>query len=155
MIVTEEDARSYVAEYADQVALDRLDRFAALLASENLRQNLVAKASLSEIWQRHIADCAQLLAHVPRETIGALAGGLWLDLGTGAGFPGLVIAILRPDWDVRLVESRRKRSEFLETVRIELGLQKCSIIGSRLEMVAGCRSQRHFGTCFCANAPFT
>ncbi len=136
MIATEVDARSYVAEYADKEAMDRLDRLVELLTEENARQNLVAKASLAEIWQRHIADSAQLLAYVPRETLDALAdGGIWLDLGTGAGFPGLAIAILRPQWDMRLVESRRKRSEFLETVRTELGLQKCSIIGSRLEMV--------------------
>jgi 16S rRNA (guanine527-N7)-methyltransferase len=136
MIATEEEARSYVAEYADKVALDRLDRFAALLKEENTRQNLVAQASLAEIWRRHIADSAQLLAHVPRETIDTLAAnGIWLDLGTGAGFPGLAIAILRPEWDLRLVESRRRRSAFLETIRMELGLQKCSIIGSRLEMV--------------------
>ena len=137
MIVTEDEARAYVAECADEAALKRMELYISLLADENERQNLVAKASIAEIWQRHVADSAQLLAHVPRETIDGLAqNGIWLDLGTGAGFPGLAIAILRPEWDVRLVESRRKRAIFLEDVRIELGLRKCSVIGSRLEMVS-------------------
>ena len=145
MIGNEEQARDYVANLADEAGMKRLDRLAEMLAEENARQNLVAKATMSALWQRHIADSAQLLAHVPRETAGA---GPWLDLGTGAGFPGLVIAALRPDWDVRLVESRRKRVEWLERMRIELALDRCRVLGSRLELVesfsAGVISARAF-----------
>lgn len=137
MIENERRAKAYVEELAeDGAAMERLECFIALLAEENERQNLIARPSVSAIWQRHIADSAQLLAHVPRETAEELVkGGIWLDLGTGAGFPGMVIAILRPEWDVRLVESRRRRIDWLEQVRIELQLQRCSILGRRLELV--------------------
>src|SRR3990167_5915355 len=108
MIASEEQARAFTADHCDSGAMRRLEHLCELLADENERQNLVAKASLGSIWQRHIADSAQLLTHVPRET-----SGPWLDLGTGAGFPGLVIAAMRPEWDLRLVESRRKRADWL------------------------------------------
>jgi len=130
MIADEEEARAFVAGLGDASAIERLDRFAALLCAENERQNLVAKRSMSSLWLRHIADSAQLLAFVPRGTAGPL-----LDLGSGAGFPGLVVAALRPEWDVRLVESRRKRVEWLERARTELGLGACTVIGKRLELV--------------------
>jgi 16S rRNA (guanine527-N7)-methyltransferase len=130
MIASEEEARAFVAGLGDASAIERLDRLVTLLSAENKRQNLVAKRSMTALWRRHIADSAQLLTFVPRGTAGPL-----LDLGTGAGFPGLVIAALRPEWDVRLVESRRKRVEWLERVRIELGLGACSVIGKRLELV--------------------
>lgn len=135
-IECESEARAYIATLADQPALERLERLADLLARENEVQNLIAKPTVASIWHRHLADSAQLLAHVPRETSDAMSGGgVWIDLGTGAGFPGLAIAALRPEWDVRLIESRRKRVEWLERMRIELGLSRCRVIGSRLEMV--------------------
>jgi len=108
----------------------RLEKLTRLLAEENTRQNLVAAASLNHVWQRHVADSAQLLAHVPRET-----SGPWLDLGTGAGFPGLVIAILRPDFDVCMVESRPKRIAWLEQVVSALELTRAQIAPSRLELL--------------------
>jgi 16S rRNA (guanine527-N7)-methyltransferase len=77
-----------------------------------------------------VADSAQLLAYVPREI-----SSPWLDLGTGAGFPGLVIAALRPECEVMMVESRARRGEWLERARIALGLDKAQVIGSRLELV--------------------
>ncbi len=132
MIETEAEARAHVAGLGDDAALERLDRLVALLLEENARQNLIAKPTIPAIWQRHIADSAQLLAHVSEET-----PGIWLDLGTGAGFPGLVIAALRPEWEVRLVESRRKRAEWLESARIALGLEHCQVIGTRLELAMG------------------
>ena len=136
MIGSEEQARAYVRELVeDGAAMEPLERFVALLTEENERQNLIARPSAPAVWQRHIADSAQLLTHVPRETADELAkGGIWLDLGTGAGFPGMVIAILRPEWDIRLIESRRRRIDWLEQVRIELQLHRCSIQGRRLEL---------------------
>lgn len=142
MIAGEADARTFVAALCDSPAIDRLERFAAMLAEENERQNLVAKPTLDAIWQRHIADSAQLLRHVPRET------GAWLDLGTGAGFPGLVIAAMRPNWSIRLVESRKRRIEWLQYACTELRLGHCRVIGERLERVgsfaAGVISARAF-----------
>lgn len=129
MITDEASARAYVADHCDGVALPKIERFIALLVAENARQNLVARPTLDVIWQRHIADSAQLLEYVPRET------GLWLDLGTGAGLPGLIIAIMRPEWNIWLVESRRRRIEWLQGMVEELGLGNCAVVGSRLELV--------------------
>ena len=132
MIDSEAAAQAWLAARLEWDALvaERIERLIALLAEENTRQNLVAAASLPVVWQRHIVDSAQLLAHVPRET-----SSPWLDLGTGAGFPGLVIAALRPECEVVMVESRARRVEWLERVRAALGLERASVIGSRLELV--------------------
>lgn len=129
-IANEAEARAWLAarEEGTPEALQRLEHLTVLLRAENQRQNLVSAASLEQVWVRHIADSAQLLAHVPRET--SLS---WLDLGTGAGFPGLVIAALRPEWRVVMVESRPRRSEWLETARRELGLGSAEIFSGRLE----------------------
>jgi 16S rRNA (guanine527-N7)-methyltransferase len=142
MIDDEGAARAFVLEIGDEAAIARLERFTALLREENDRQNLVSKTSLPHVWQRHIADSAQLLLHV------RLQNAPWLDLGTGAGFPGMIIAAMRPEWDVRLIESRKRRVEWLERVRGDLGLGNCSVIGARLEDVesvpAGVISARAF-----------
>ncbi|MEY4055836.1 MAG: rRNA ((527)-N(7))-methyltransferase RsmG [Pseudomonadota bacterium] len=132
MITTEVEARGWLSGLPewDAVAAERIERLIALLVEENARQNLVAAASLPIVWQRHIVDSAQLLPHVSRETAGP-----WLDLGTGAGFPGLVVAALRPECEVVMVESRARRVEWLERARIDLGLDRARVIGSRLELV--------------------
>ena len=133
MIATEAEARAWLRETlrADGPAMDRLDRLVALLGEENLRQNLVSRASLEAVWRRHIVDSAQLLCHVPRESAVP-----WLDLGTGAGFPGLVVAALLPDSEVVLVESRARRIEWLQRACDVLDLRKVRIVGDRLERVA-------------------
>ena len=87
--------------------LDRLETYAERLAKWNRAINLVAKPTLPHIWTRHFLDSAQLLEYVPENA------KTWIDLGSGAGFPGLVIAILRPDISVTLVESDRRKSVFL------------------------------------------
>jgi 16S rRNA (guanine527-N7)-methyltransferase len=132
MIATEQQARDWLAQLPerDATAAERIERLIALLAEENARQNLVAAASLPVVWQRHIVDSAQLLPHVPRET-----STPWLDLGTGAGFPGLVVAALRPDCEVVMVESRARRIEWLERARLALGLDHAKVVGARLEQV--------------------
>jgi 16S rRNA (guanine527-N7)-methyltransferase len=135
MITTEDEARAYVAGLTDAEGMARLEAFAALVLAENQRQNLIAKATEPHIWQRHIADSAQLLENVSRETLGANAGGPWLDLGSGPGFPGLVIAILCPNMPVVLVESRARRVEFLESAVTALDLRKCRVEGQRLERI--------------------
>ena len=132
MIDDETAARAWVAEMAngDASVITKLDRFCVLLAAENAIQNLVSASSLVEIWRRHIADSAQLIGHVPRGTSGS-----WLDLGSGAGFPGLVIAILCPQRSVALVESRPRRADWLLRVAAELKLANVEVIASRLERV--------------------
>ena len=114
MILSDEAAaRAWLARLPewDATARERLEDLAVLLRAENDVQNLVSDASLAELWVRHYADSAQLLAHVPRET-----SAPWLDLGTGAGFPGLVVAILRPECEVVMVESRARRIDWLQRV---------------------------------------
>jgi 16S rRNA (guanine527-N7)-methyltransferase len=130
MIGSEAEARHFCAERTDTAGLERLERFAALLGAENQRQNLVSTASLESVWQRHFADSLQLLDHVSRETPGS-----WLDLGSGAGFPGLVLAIAKPDLTIILVESRKRRVEWLTQAAAAIGLANCRVIGSRLESV--------------------
>lgn len=132
MVANENEARRWLASLPewDAAASERLNRLVRLLAEENQVQNLVSAASLDEVWRRHIADSAQLLAHVPRET-----SSPWLDLGTGAGFPGLVIAALRPECEVLMVESRARRIDWLERARLALGLDRARVIASRLEHV--------------------
>ncbi len=132
MIGSEEEARAFVAARCQSESLIALDRLVERLRDENERQNLVSTASLGAVWQRHIADSAQLLDHVPRET----GDKPWLDLGTGAGFPGLVIAAMRPDREVVLVESRRRRVEWLNEAIQALQLPNCSVRGERLEAVS-------------------
>lgn len=137
MIENEAQARAWLADLpqCDALAMERLERLVSLLREENQRQNLVSRSSLDEVWRRHVADSAQLLLHVPRETT-----GLWLDLGTGAGFPGLVIAILLSHLPVRMIESRSRRVDWLERVISELGLQRAGVYRGRLEMMPDCRA---------------
>ncbi|MCB2057907.1 MAG: 16S rRNA (guanine(527)-N(7))-methyltransferase RsmG [Novosphingobium sp.] len=134
MILTDEiEARSWLEALPewDATARDRLECLVAMLGEENRVQNLVSAASLEAVWLRHIADSAQLLLHVPRET-----SGPWLDLGTGAGFPGLAIAALRPETEVVMVESRARRIDWLERARIALGLERASVEGMRVEQLS-------------------
>ena len=130
MIANETDARRFIAGLGGDTAIAKLEALAEELKAENARQNLVSKGSLDEVWVRHFADSAQLLLHVPRETRGA-----WFDLGSGAGFPGLVLAILRPNEPTVLVESRKRRIEWLEAMAHKLELANCEIEGKRLELV--------------------
>lgn len=131
VLADEVQAREWIMslDECDADKLASLDHLTDLLIAENARQNLVAAASLPSIWLRHYADSAQLLHFVPRET------SQWLDLGSGAGFPGLVVAILRPECRVTLVESRSRRFQWLFSACDALGLGNVAVIGSKLEMV--------------------
>ncbi|WP_082836079.1 16S rRNA (guanine(527)-N(7))-methyltransferase RsmG [Croceicoccus bisphenolivorans] len=93
------------------------------LTVENERQNLIAKGTVPFAWTRHIVDSAQLLTHVPRET-----STTWLDMGTGAGFPGLVCAALAPNVSFTLVEQRPLRTEWLERARDVMRLGNVEIL---------------------------
>ena len=132
MISTEDEARDWLRALpeSDPAAEERLEILVRMLAEENTRQNLVSAASLDQVWLRHIVDSAQLLPHVPRGT-----SSPWIDLGTGAGFPGLVIAALRPECEVLMVESRARRIEWLDRARLAMGLDKARVLGQRLELV--------------------
>lgn len=131
MIDSEADAQAWLREHAgcDDRAFGRLEQLSDLLREENRQQNLVSTGSLDQLWQRHIADSAQLDRFVPRETTS------WLDLGTGAGFPGLVIAVLRQNCTVSLVEARAKRADWLGRAAGLLGLSNVKLLGSKLERI--------------------
>ena len=105
----------------------RLDTFVDLLRAENDHQNLVSRGTLDQLWLRHIADSAQLLRFAPGKAS-------WIDLGTGAGFPGLIIAALH-DGPVTLVEERRLRAEFLRQAAEAMGLQ-VEILHAKAERLA-------------------
>lgn len=108
-----------------------LERFAALIRDESQRQNLVSASTLDHLWDRHILDSAQLVRFEPAD------GSSWLDIGSGAGLPGIVIAALVTGLVV-LVEPRRLRAEFLERAAGELGLcSRVSVVAANAEKVTG------------------
>jgi 16S rRNA (guanine527-N7)-methyltransferase len=105
--------------------LDALVRYAEMLAKWNRISNLVAASDLQAIVSTHVVDS---LTAVPYVTGPKLA-----DIGSGAGLPGLPIAIVREDLEVVLVESRARRVRFLSQVTIELGLDNVKVVPERVE----------------------
>ncbi len=110
--------------------IDRLDVYGALLKKWNPKINLVSRNTLDEVWHRHFADSAQLYQHVDKNCT------CWLDFGSGAGFPGLVVAVIakekQPGISVTLVESDQRKAAFLLTVSNALGLN-AKVISERIE----------------------
>lgn len=127
--MTEDEARDWIRTHTDVSRETRLAAFVGLLRDEATRQNLVSPSTLEQIWARHIVDSAQLLQHVD-------PGGLWLDIGSGAGLPGIVLAILRDD-PVELVEPRKLRTAFLQHCVGTLGLINVTIHTAKVERTKG------------------
>ncbi|HEV7287310.1 16S rRNA (guanine(527)-N(7))-methyltransferase RsmG [Sphingomonas sp.] len=127
--MTEDEARDWIRTHTDVSRETRLAAFVDLLRDEATRQNLVSPSTLEQIWARHIVDSAQLLQHVD-------PGGLWLDIGSGAGLPGIVLAILRDD-PVELVEPRKLRTAFLQHCVDTLGLSNVTIHTAKVERTKG------------------
>lgn len=110
---------------------DRILRFAALLREEAPRQNLVSRGTLGQLWERHILDSAQLLRFEPTPTAS------WADIGSGAGLPGMVIALLSRG-RMTLIEPRRLRAEFLARTADALGLgERVTVLQGKAESVGG------------------
>lgn len=102
----------------DDARLADAIRFRSLLEAANARMNLVGASTLADFWRRHFLDSAQLLRLAP-------GARCWADLGAGAGFPGVVLAILlkgEPGVEVHLVDSMTKRCVFLDDVVRSLGI---------------------------------
>jgi len=97
-----------------------------MLALWSQKMSLVSSADPRRIINEHILDSAAAFQIVPRETF-------YLDIGSGAGLPGVVFAILEPEARVVLLEPRQKRVEFLKEVKRRLGLENVSVLGMRLE----------------------
>lgn len=109
---------------------ERLEGFVALVRKWNDKINLVSQNSLDDIWSRHIIDSIQVLR-------AAEEGRHWVDLGSGGGFPGVVIAILaaveKPEMRVTLIESDQRKCAFLRTASRELGLY-ATVLCERIEL---------------------
>lgn len=115
--MSEEEAREWVRERFGVSRETLLERFATILRDESARQNLIAASTLERLWTRHLLDSAQL---VP---LAEAMPGVWLDIGSGAGLPGLVVAVLT-DRECVLVEPRAKRVAFLRDAAEALGLAR-------------------------------
>ena len=124
--MTPDEFQSLTGATRDQIA--DLETFIERLAEANAVMNLIGPDTLPDVWNRHVWDSAQLLERAPS----ALT---WADLGAGAGFPGVVLAILlkgRPDAHVWLIDSLGKRCRFLQAVVDELALP-ATVINGRAE----------------------
>ena len=123
--------------FADQVdvsreTLERLEIYARLIERWNPKINLVSRRTLDDLWNRHFLDSAQVFDAAPQTAL------TWADLGTGGGFPGLIVAIMaadvRPDLRVTCVESDSRKATFLRTVLRETGVS-ATVLNKRIEAV--------------------
>lgn len=129
--MTEAEARHWLEEHftVSRETEKKLEAFIAFLKREAESQNLISASTLDHIWDRHIVDSAQLLRFCPD------GPQTWIDLGSGAGFPGLVVALLSSH-RVTLVESRGRRIEYLQRAIALLDLEsQVTVAGMPLERV--------------------
>lgn len=110
----------------DGEMMSRLERYAAVLKEWNGRMNLTGITEKPEVYEKHFADSILPLRHV------SLSGSL-CDVGSGAGFPGMVLAIVMPSLSVTLMEPIGKRCMFLNEVKSQLGLTNVSVVNERAE----------------------
>ena len=120
---------------ASPQAVDDLLRFSALLLEKNKVMNLTAVTDPREVVTRHFLDCAALAPQLQ-------PGGRVLDVGTGAGFPGLPLAVLCPQTTFVLLDAQRKRVDFLNEVIDALGLTNCTAVHARAEEFAAAHRER-------------
>lgn len=121
-----------VTDYVSRETSDKLAQFAQLVEKWTAKINLISKPSIPHIWDRHIRDSVQLYQHAPIRNH-------WVDLGSGGGFPAIVLALMSQQ-DGRqtkftLVESDQRKCVFLRTAIRELGLD-ASVINDRIEKIA-------------------
>jgi 16S rRNA (guanine527-N7)-methyltransferase len=129
--MTEDDAKKWLREQlsVSRETEEKLTIFVDFLKRETKSQNLVSATTVSTIWDRHVVDSAQLLHFSPNKPQS------WLDLGSGAGFPGVVIALLT-DFRVTLVESRARRIDYLQRAIALLDLEsRVTVEGKMLEHI--------------------
>lgn len=102
-----------------------IERYLLLIAKWNRIHNLTAIRDPQDMLVQHVMDSLAVLPHINGPRI--------MDVGTGAGLPGIPLALARPDWQVTLVESNRKKAAFLQQVKIELALQNVAVVAKRIE----------------------
>jgi 16S rRNA (guanine527-N7)-methyltransferase len=106
------------------------ERFVELLATDGVERGLIGPREAPRLWDRHLLNCAAVAALIPPEATVA-------DLGSGAGLPGIVLAIARPDLTVTLVEPLLRRTVFLEEVVVGLDLTSVTVVRERAETLRG------------------
>jgi 16S rRNA (guanine527-N7)-methyltransferase len=114
---------------------DRLpiaQRYAELLAGVGVERGLIGPREAERLWDRHLLNCAVIEPAIP-------AGAQVLDIGSGAGLPGLVLAIARPDLRLELVEPMERRTVFLREAVVELGLDAVTVTRARASELSGPR----------------
>ncbi|MDQ1228903.1 16S rRNA (guanine(527)-N(7))-methyltransferase RsmG [Sphingomonas sp. SORGH_AS_0879] len=127
--MTEDQARDWVAQRFGEEAAERIDHFLSLVIVENDQQNLIAPSTIPTIWARHALDSVQLIPLADR------ADGQWVDIGTGGGFPGMVVALAWPG-RMALVEPRKRRADFLRDCADKLGIaDRVAVHASKIEAV--------------------
>jgi len=111
--------------------MERLEIFEQVIRKWNPKINLVSRSSLNNLWTRHIVDSIQVFRNAPESKS-------WVDLGSGGGFPGVIVAILAadevPELSVTLIESDQRKSAFLRTAARECGA-KVQVLNQRIEAV--------------------
>ena len=107
-------------------SFSKLSQFADILAKDGVRLGLIGPREVERIWDRHILNCAALAELIPD-------GQSIIDIGSGAGLPGIVLAILKPESKVTLVEPMQRRTDFLSQVKTDLNLTNVEIIRGRAE----------------------
>lgn len=111
---------------------ETIARYAELLATDGVVRGLIGPREAPRLWDRHLLNCALLAEGVPQ-------GATVCDIGSGAGLPGLVLAIARPDVRVTLVEPLLRRTTFLDEVVEELGLDNVEVVRGRADALHGKR----------------
>ncbi len=133
--MTEREAQEWLRSNFDvsRETQQRLDVFIGFLKREAESQNLISASTIDHIWNRHIVDSAQLLKFLPEEDSTPID---WIDLGAGAGFPGIIVALLSSSYNVTLVESRTRRIDYLQRAVAMLDMEKqVTVVGQPLERV--------------------
>lgn len=111
-------------------ALPTIERYATLLAGVGVEHGLLGPREAPRLWERHLLNCAGLADLLE-------PGQVVADLGSGAGLPGIVLAVMRPDVTVVLIEPLLRRASFLERAVVELGLRTAVVRRARAEELAG------------------
>jgi 16S rRNA (guanine527-N7)-methyltransferase len=107
-------------------ALGQARRYAELLATDGVTRGLVGPRETERLWDRHLLNCAVVAELLPEH-------GVLVDIGSGAGLPGIVLAMLHPSLRVVLLEPLLRRSVFLEECVAELGLSNATVLRARAE----------------------
>jgi 16S rRNA (guanine527-N7)-methyltransferase len=111
-------------------ALEKASRFAGILATDGVQRGLIGPRETPRLWDRHLLNCGVVAELLPER-------GALVDIGSGAGLPGVVLAMLRPGLRVVLLEPMLRRSAFLEECLAQLGLPNATVVRGRAEDLAG------------------